>query len=262
MGLEAFMLQPTSQRKRFPMEWLEGRITKRSVDAAEAPETRAAITELAYKADKLDVSSARERILELALQHQHSGSHVKNLEAELSVSYAINRGFRQQLEAEMEANGKISAELKHEIEENESLNAANEKLNAAVKYEYKDNEKLNAALRHEIEENRRLNVSNEKLNAAVKHGCKDNEKLNAALRHEREENERLNAALKFVLLENAELLELTRSLREQADGLDGLGAVLEIIADEIKPKTRRRRLLAPTNTCGPSLLPRGAPAHP
>ena len=73
------------------MEWLEGRITKRSVDAAQAPETRAANTELAFKADKLDLSSARERILELALQHQHSGSHVKNLNAELSVSYAINR---------------------------------------------------------------------------------------------------------------------------------------------------------------------------
>ena len=230
------------------MEWLEGRITKRSVDAAEAPGTRAAIPELAYKADKLDLSSARERILELALQHQHSGSHFKNLKAELSVSYAISRGFRQQLEAEMETNGKISAELKHEIEENEKLNAANEKLNAAIKHEYKDNEKLNSALRHEIEENRRLNAANEKLNAAVKHGCKDNEKLNAALRHEREENERLNAALKFALLENAKLLELTRSLREQADGLDGLRAVLEIIADEIKPKTRRRRLLAPTNT--------------
>ena len=248
MGLEAFMLQPTSQRKSFPMEWLEGRITKRSVDAAEAPGTRAAIPELAYKADKLDLSSARERILELALQHQHSGSHFKNLKAELSVSYAISRGFRQQLEAEMETNGKISAELKHEIEENEKLNAANEKLNAAIKHEYKDNEKLNSALRHEIEENRRLNAANEKLNAAVKHGCKDNEKLNAALRHEREENERLNAALKFALLENAKLLELARSLREQADGLDGLRAVLEIIADEIKPKTRRRRLLAPTNT--------------
>ena len=257
------MLQLTSQRKSFPMEWLEGRITKRSVDAAEAPGTRAAITELAYKVDKLDLSSARERILELALQHQHSGSHVKNLEAELSVSHAINRGFRQQLEAEMEANGKISAALRHEIEENEGLNAANEKLNAAVKHECKDNEKLNAALRHEIEENGRLNAANEKLNAVVKHGCKDNEKLNAALRREREENERLNAALKFALLENAKLLELTRSLREQADGLDGLRAVLEIIADEIKPKTRRRRcLLAPTNTGGPSLLPGGAPAHP
>jgi hypothetical protein len=160
------------------------------------------------------------------------------------------------------ANGKINAELKHEIEENERVNAANEKLDAAVKHECKDNERLNAALRHEREENGRLNAANEKLNAAVKHGCKDNEKLSDALRHEREENERLNAALKFALLENAKLLELTRSLREQADGLDGLRAVLEIIADEIKPKTRRRRLLAPTNTCGPSLLPRGAPAHP
>ena len=192
VGLEAFLLQLTSQRKRFPMEWFEGRISKRSVEAAEAPKTRAAITELVYKADKLNLSSARERILELALQHQHSGSHVENLKAELSVSYAINRGFRQQLETEMEANGKLSAELKHEIEE----------------------------------------------------------------------NERLNAALKVALLENAKLLELTRSLRHQADGLDGLRAVLEIIADEIKPKTRRRRFLAPTNTGGPSLLPRGAPAHP
>jgi hypothetical protein len=89
------------------MEWLEGRITKRSVDAAEAPETRAAITELAHKADKLDLCSARERILELALQHQHSGSHVKNLEAELSLFYAINQWFRQQLEAEIEANEKL-----------------------------------------------------------------------------------------------------------------------------------------------------------
>jgi len=244
------------------MEWLEGRITKRSVDAAEAPGTRAAIPELAYKADKLDLSSARERILELALQHQHSGSHVKNLEAELSVSYAINRGFRQQLKSEMEANGKISAELKHEIEDNERLNAVNEKLDAAVRHECKDNERLSAAIRHEMEENGRINAANEKLKAAVKHGCKDNEKLNAALRHEREENERLNAALKFALLQNANLLELTRSVREQADGLDGLRAVLEIIANEIKPKTSRRRLLAPTNACGPSLLPRGAPAHP
>jgi chromosome segregation ATPase len=251
------------------MEWVEGRITKRSVDAAKAPETRHAITELAYKADKLDLSSARERILELALKHQHSGSHVENLKAELSVCYATNRGFRQQLEAEMEANGKLSAELKHELEENERLNAANEKLNAAVKHECKDNEKLNATLGHQREENERINAANEKLDAAVKHECKNNEKLNATLRHEREENERLNAAneklnaaLKFALLENAKLNELTRSLREQSDGLDGLRAVLEIIADEIKPKTRRRRLLAPTNTGGPSLLTRGAPAHP
>ena len=93
--------------------------------------------------------------------------------------------------------------------------------------------------------------------------------LMQTLRHEREENERLNAAneklnaaLKFALLENAKLNELTRSLREQSDGLDGLRAVLEIIANEIKPKTRRRRLVAPTNTGGPSLLTRGAPVHP
>ena len=210
MGLEAFMLHPTSQRKKFPMEWLEGRISKRSVDAAEAPETRAAITKLAYKADKLDLSSARERILELALQHEHSGSHVKNLKAELSVSYAINRGFRQQLEAEMEANGKISAELKHEIEENERLNAANEKLNAAIQRECKDNEKLNAALRHEIEENRRLNAANEKLNAAVKHGCKDNEKLNAALRREREEMKGSMLPCNSRSSEAQDYLELTR----------------------------------------------------
>ena len=227
MGLEAFLLRPTSYHKRFQMEWLEGRITTRSIEAAEVPETQATITKLAYKPDRLNLSSARERILELALQHQHSSSHVDNLKAELSVSYAINRGFRQQLEAEMEANGKLSAELKHEIEENEKLDAANEKLNAAIKHE-----------------------------------CKDNEKLNAALRHEREQNGRLNAALNLALLENAKLLELTRSLREQADGLDGLGAVLEIIADEIKPKARRRRLLAPTNTGGPLLLPCGAPALP
>ena len=244
------------------MQWLEGRITKRSIEAAEVPETRAAITKLAYKADRLNLSSAREKILELALQHQHSSSHVDNLKAELSVSYAINRGFRQQLEAEMEANGKLSAELKHEIENNEKLNAANEKLNAAIKHECKDNERLNAALRLNREENGKLNAANEKLNAAVKHAGKDNEKLSAALKHEREENGRLNAALKFALLENAKLHELTRSLREQADGLDALGAVLEIIADEIKPKARRRRLLAPTNTGGPLLLPCGGPALP
>ena len=138
------------------MEWLEGRIAKRSIEAAEVPETRAAITKLAYQADRRILSSARERILELALQHQHSSSHVDNLKAELSVSYAINRGFRQQLEAEMKANGKLSAKLKHEIEENnEKLNAANEKLNAAVKHAGKDNEELNAALSREREENGR-----------------------------------------------------------------------------------------------------------
>jgi hypothetical protein len=220
-------LTPILLCESFPMEWFEGRITKRSVVAAEAPKTPDAIAELAYKADKLDPSLVRESMLELALKHQHSVPNVENLKAELSVSFAINRGFRQQLEAEMEANGKLSAELKHEIAEN-----------------------------------KRLNAEIEKLNAAIKHECKDNEKLNATLTHEREENARLNAALTFTLLENAKLLELTRSLREQADGLDGLRAVLEIIADEIKPKARRRRLLALTNTSGPSLLPRGAPAHP
>jgi hypothetical protein len=140
-------------------------------------------------------------MLELALKHQHSAPNVEHLKAELSVSFAINRGFRQQLEAEMEANGRLSAELKHEVAEN-----------------------------------KRLNAEIEKLNAAIKHECKDNEKLNATLTHEREENERLNAALKFTLRENTNLIELTRSLREQADGLDGLRAVLEIIADEINAK--------------------------
>ena len=87
------------------MEWVEGRITKRSVDAAEAPETRHA------GADKVDLPSAREKILELmyeieALKRQHSGSYVENLQAELSVSYATNRGFRQQWEAERR-NGKM-----------------------------------------------------------------------------------------------------------------------------------------------------------
>ena len=52
-------------------------------------------------------------------------------------------------------------------EENERINAANEKLNAAVKQECKDNEKLNATLRHEREENERLNAANEKLNAKL-----------------------------------------------------------------------------------------------
>ena len=52
-------------------------------------------------------------------------------------------------------------------------------------------------------------------------------KLDAALKHEREENEKLNAALKFALLENDNLIELTRSQREQADQL---GQILEAIA--------------------------------
>jgi DNA-binding transcriptional regulator GbsR (MarR family) len=192
------------------MEWVEGRITKRSVDAAEAPETRHAITELAYTgADKVHLPSAREKILELmyeieALKRQHSGSHVENLQAELSVSYATNRGFQQQWEDEIEENEKLNAALKHEMEENE---------------------KLSTALNHEKQEN-------EKLNAALKHDREDNEKLSTALNHEKQENEKLNAALKFALLENDNLIELTRSLREQADGLDGLRAILEIIVDQ------------------------------
>ena len=194
------MLDPDFAVQEFPMEWFEGRLTKRSVVAAEASKTPDAIVD-----DKLDPSLVRESMLELALKHQHSAPNVDNLKAELSVSFAINRGFRQQLEAEMEANGRLSAELKHEIAENKKLNA-------------------------EIE----------KLNAAIKHERKDNEKLNATLTHEREENERLNAALKFTLRENTNLIELTRSLRERADGLDGLRAVLEIIADEINAKKGRR----------------------
>jgi hypothetical protein len=192
------------------MEWVEERITKRSVDAAEAPETRHAITELAYTgADKPELSSAREKILELmyeieALKRQHSGSYVENLQAELSVSYATNRGFRQQWDDEREENEKLNAKLEHEMEDNE-------KLNADLKHRRQENEKLNAELKHEREENKKLNVD---------------------LNHEKEENEKLNAALKFALLENDNLIELTRSLREQADGLDGLRAILEIIVDQ------------------------------
>ena len=71
-----------------------------------------------------------------------------------------------------------------------------------------------------------------KNNAALKHEREENEKLSTALNHEEQENEKLNAALRFALLENDNLIELTRSLREQADGLDGLRAILEIIADQ------------------------------
>jgi chromosome segregation ATPase len=234
------------------MEWVEGRITKRSVDAAKAPETWDAITEPYTGADKLELSSAREKILELmyeieALKREHSGSYVENLKAELSVSYATNRGFRQQWEDEREENEKLNAALKHEREENEKLKherEENEKLNAALKHEREENEKLNAALKHEREENEKLKhqrEENEKLNAALKHEREENEKLkhereeneklNAALKHEREENEKLNATLKFALLENDNLIELTRSLREQADGLR---VIVEIIADHLE----------------------------
>jgi chromosome segregation ATPase len=205
------------------MEWTEGRITRRSVDAAKAPETRDVITEPAYTgADKLELSSAREKILELmyeieALRREHSGSYVERLRSELSVSYATNRGFKQRWEDEREENEKLNAALRHAREENE-------KLNTGLKHEREENEKLNAALRHAREEN-------EKLNARLKHEREENEKLNAALRHAREENEKLSARLKFALLENDNLIELTRSLREQADGLR---AILEIIANRLE----------------------------
>ena len=93
-----------STRFRDPMEWTEGRITRGSVDAAKAPETRDVTTEPAYTgADKLELSSAREKILDLmyeieALRREHSGSYVERLRSELSVSYATNRGFKQRWE--------------------------------------------------------------------------------------------------------------------------------------------------------------------
>jgi chromosome segregation ATPase len=177
------------------MEWSEGRLTKNSVDAREVLAERHTITE-AFIVDKPDLPSARERILELAPAHQQSGSRFENLRAELSVCYAAIRGVRQELEAEIEANGKLSAELKNEVERN-----------------------------------KRLEVENDRLSTAVAHESKNTEKLNALLGHEREENDRLNVALECARLENANLVELTRSLREQADGLDGLRAVLEVIAE-------------------------------
>ena len=186
MALEA--IKPTSQVSD-PMEWTEGRITRRSVDAAKAPETRDVITEPAYTgADKLELSSAREKILDLmyeieALRREHSGSYVERLRSELSVSYATNRGFKQRWEDESEEN--------------------------------------------------------EKLNAALRHAWEDNEKLNAALRHEKEGNEKLNAGLKSALLENDNLIELTRTLREQADGLR---AILEIIANRLQRRPCPLRL--------------------
>ena len=146
-----------------------------------------------------------------ALRREHSGSYVERLKSELSVSYATNRGFKQRWEDEREEN---------------------EKLNAALRHAREENEKLNAALRHEKEEN-------EKLNAALRHAWEDNEKLNAALRHEKEGNEKLNAGLKSALLENDNLIELTRSLREQADGLR---AILEIIANRLQRRPCPLRL--------------------
>jgi DNA repair exonuclease SbcCD ATPase subunit len=201
------------------MEWFEGRITKRSADASKAPETRDAITMRAYTgAHEVDPSCAHTKILELmyeieALKRQHSGSYVESLQAELSVSYATNRGFKQQWKEEREDNEKLNAELKDVAEYNENINAEIKKLHAALKYE--------------IEQNKQQN-------ALVKHGMEQNQQLNDALKLRREENEKLNAALKFALLENDNLSELTRSLREQADGLDGLPATLEIITDQLE----------------------------
>jgi small-conductance mechanosensitive channel len=111
------------------MEWIEGRISKRSVDAARATPAMQHTVELTYISDKLDLESAREKILELmheieALRREQSGSHVERLKAQLSTSYATSRGFKQQWEDEREENEKLSAALKREREEVEKLNAA------------------------------------------------------------------------------------------------------------------------------------------
>jgi predicted RNase H-like nuclease (RuvC/YqgF family) len=111
------------------MEWIEGRISKRSVDAAKAPETANATTNQAYTSvDELELGSAREKILELkheveALKGELSLSYVERLKAELSVSYATNRGVRRQWEDEMEEIARLNAGLKYEKAENEKLNA-------------------------------------------------------------------------------------------------------------------------------------------
>ena len=158
------------------MEWVEGRLTKRSVNAAEAPETRDTITELAYTgADKLELTSAREKIFELmyeieALKREHSGSYVERLKAELSVSYAANRGFLQQWEDE---RGEI------------------EKLNARLKHEGEEHKKLDAALKHEREEN-------EKLNAALKFALLENDNLTELTRSQREQADQLGQILEAI----------------------------------------------------------------
>ena len=150
-----------------PIEWVDGRITKRSADAAKAPEIRGAITDLACtRSDQLEPSSPREKILELmneieALKRERSSPYLERLKTELSVSYATNRGFRQKWEAEKEENAT----------------------------------------------------------------------LNAALKHEREENAKLNAALKLARIENDDLIELTRSLKERADGLR---EILKVVADHLE----------------------------
>jgi hypothetical protein len=260
------------------MEWAEGRLTKRSEDSVEAPETPDAIIELAYTgADKLELASAREKILELmyeieALKREPSGSNVERLKAELSVSYATNRGFRQQWEDERKEwedekkeNEKLNAALKEKLnavlkhERVENANAAlkheenereeNEKLNAALKHEREENEKLNAALKHEREENEKLKREREEnANAALKDVREEN--ANAALKHEREENgreenEKLNAALKHGREENEKLnaalkvalLEndnLIELTRSLREQADGLRAIVEIIADHFE----------------------------
>jgi uncharacterized phage infection (PIP) family protein YhgE len=219
------------------MEWAEGRITKRSVDAAKAPESAHATMEQAHsRTDELELASAREKILELkyeieALRGELSDSHVERLKAELSVSYAANRGVRRKLEDEIEENAGLNAGLKHEMEENE-------KLNAGLRYERQENEKLNAGLRHERQENQKLNAElkrereeTEKLNAGLKQEREGTEKLNAGLKQEKEGTEKLNAELRLALLANGSLVEQSRSLREQADGLR---AILEIVADRLE----------------------------
>jgi septal ring factor EnvC (AmiA/AmiB activator) len=151
--------------------------------------------EQAYsRTDELELASAREKILELkyeieALRGELSDSHVERLKAELSVSYAANRGVRRKLEDEMEENAR---------------------LNAGLRYERQENEKLNAELKREREET---------------------EKLNAGLKQEREGTEKLDAGLSLALLANGSLVEQSRSLREQADGLR---AILEIVADRLE----------------------------
>jgi chromosome segregation ATPase len=205
------------------MEWAEGRITKRCVDVAKAPESAHPTVGQAYsRADELELASAREKILELkyeieALRGELSDSHVERLKAELSVAYAANRGVRRKLEDEMEENARLNAGLKYEKEENE-------KLNAGLRHERQENEKLNAGLRHERQEN-------QKLNAELKREREETEKLNAGLKQEREGTEELNAGLRLALLANGSLVEQSRSLREQADGLR---AVLEIVADRLE----------------------------
>jgi hypothetical protein len=184
------------------MEWTEGRITKRSEDVAKAPEHTDATTKRAYiRADEPELASARKKILELkyeieALKGELSVSHVERLNAELSISYATNRGVRAE-------NEKLNAELRHERQENE-------KLNGELKHERQEDEKLNAELRHEKQEN---------------------ERLIGRLKREREEKEKLDAGLKLALLANGNLIELSRSQRDQADGFR---AILEIVADRLE----------------------------